>query len=44
MIWRLHEIISGIKTSQKQESIDDYIDLMILWYRDILNVKSYHGS
>lgn len=37
----LHEIISGIKTiSENKAWIDDYIDLMMLWFRDILMLKA----
>lgn len=37
----LHEIVSGIKTiSQNKSSIDDYIDLMMLWFRDVLMLKA----
>lgn len=37
----LHEIISGIKTiSENKSSVDDYIDLMLLWFRDVLMLKA----
>ncbi|MDD4111676.1 MAG: DNA polymerase III subunit delta' [Herbinix sp.] len=37
----LHEIISGIKTiSENKASINDYIDLMMLWFRDVLMLKA----
>lgn len=37
----LHEVIAGLKTiSDNKTSIDDYIDLMVLWYRDILMLKA----
>lgn len=37
----LHEIISGIKTiSENRGSINDYIDLMMLWFRDVLMLKA----
>ncbi|MDF2540977.1 MAG: hypothetical protein K0S47_695 [Herbinix sp.] len=39
----LYEIISGLKTiSENKGSIDDYIDLMILWFRDVLLLKATH--
>jgi DNA polymerase-3 subunit delta' len=38
---KLHEIISGIKTiSENKSSINDYIDLMMLWFRDVLMLKA----
>lgn len=37
----LNEVISGLKTiSDNKTSIGDYIDLMILWYRDVLMLKA----
>lgn len=37
----LHEIISGIKTiSENKSSISDYIDIMLLWFRDVLMLKA----
>ena len=37
----LHEIITSLKNiSENKEAIDDYIDLMILWYRDVLMFKA----
>jgi len=37
----LHEIISGIKTiSENKASIFDYIDIMLLWFRDVLMLKA----
>ena len=37
----LHEIISGIKTiSENKSAIDDYIDIMLLWFRDVLMLKA----
>lgn len=37
----LHEIISGLKTlTASKNTIEDYIDLMVLWYRDILMYKA----
>jgi len=37
----LYEVISGLKSlSVSKNNIDDYIDLMILWYRDVLVFKS----
>ncbi|MGB4657569.1 MAG: DNA polymerase III subunit delta' [Mobilitalea sp.] len=37
----LYEVISGLKTlSANKASIEDYIDLMILWYRDVLMYKA----
>ncbi|HHT89162.1 MAG TPA: DNA polymerase III subunit delta' [Clostridiales bacterium] len=37
----LHEIISGIKTiSQNKSSVNDYIDLMLMWFRDVLMLKA----
>lgn len=37
----LHEIISGIKSiSENKASINDYIDLMMLWFRDVLMLKA----
>lgn len=37
----LHEIISGIKTiSENKSSVNDYIDLMMLWFRDVLMLKA----
>ena len=36
----IYEVIEGLKTiSGNKTSIEDYIDLMILWYRDILMFK-----
>ena len=36
-----HEIISGIKTiTENKSSINDYIDLMMLWFRDVLMLKA----
>ena len=37
----LHEVIAGLKTfTAGKASIDDYIDLMMLWYRDVLMFKA----
>lgn len=37
----LHEIVSGIKTiSENKTSIYDYIDLIMLWFRDVLMLKA----
>lgn len=37
----LHEIISGLKVlTASKTNIEDYIDLMILWYRDVLMFKA----
>jgi len=37
----LHEIVSGIKTiTANKGSIDDYLDLILLWYRDVLMQKA----
>lgn len=37
----LYELISGLKSlSLSKNNIEDYIDLMILWYRDVLVFKS----
>lgn len=37
----LHEVISGLKTlTATKNNIEDYIDLMVLWYRDILMFKA----
>ena len=37
----LHEVISGLKTfSASKNNIEDYIDLMALWYRDVLMYKA----
>lgn len=37
----LHEIVSGLKTlTSNKASIEDYIDLMLLWYRDVLMYKA----
>ncbi|TAH72777.1 MAG: DNA polymerase III subunit delta' [Anaerolineaceae bacterium] len=37
----IHEVISGIKTiSENKSSINDYIDLMMLWFRDVLMLKA----
>ncbi len=37
----LHEVISGLKTlNATKNNIEDYIDLMILWYRDVLMFKA----
>jgi DNA polymerase-3 subunit delta' len=37
----LYEVISGLKTlSLSKNNIEDYIDLMILWYRDVLVFKA----
>lgn len=39
--FELYEVIAGLKTiSAGKAVIDDYIDLMILWYRDILMLKA----
>jgi len=36
-----YEVISGLKTlSISKNNIEDYIDLMLLWYRDILVYKA----
>ncbi|NLP16205.1 MAG: DNA polymerase III subunit delta' [Clostridiales bacterium] len=36
-----HEIIAGIKTiSENKSSVYDYIDLMMLWFRDVLMLKA----
>ncbi|WMJ85372.1 DNA polymerase III subunit delta' [Anaerocolumna sp. MB42-C2] len=36
----LYEIIDGLKRiSEKKSNINDYLDLMILWYRDVLMYK-----
>jgi DNA polymerase-3 subunit delta' len=37
----LYEIVSGLKfLSADKNNIEDYIDLMILWYRDVLMFKA----
>lgn len=37
----LYEVISGLKVlSANKNNIEDYIDLMILWYRDVLMFKA----
>jgi len=37
----LHEIISGIKTiSESKEAVFEYIDIMLLWFRDVLMLKA----
>ncbi len=37
----LHEVVSGLKTlSASKNNIEDYIDLMMLWYRDVLMFKA----
>lgn len=37
----IHEIISGIKSiSENKSSIDEYIDIMTLWFRDVLMLKA----
>ncbi len=37
----LHEVISGLKTlTANKNSIEDYIDLMTLWYRDVVMYKA----
>ncbi|CRZ35664.1 DNA polymerase-3 subunit delta' [Herbinix hemicellulosilytica] len=37
----LHEIISGIKTiSENKETVFEYIDIMLLWFRDVLILKA----
>lgn len=37
----LHEVISGLKLlTASKNNIDDYIDLMVLWYRDVLMFKA----
>ena len=37
----LHEIVSGIKTiTANKGAIDDYLDLILLWYRDVLMQKA----
>ncbi|MBH1941921.1 DNA polymerase III subunit delta' [Mobilitalea sibirica] len=37
----LHEVVSGLKTiTGNKGSIEDNIDLMILWYRDVLMLKA----
>ncbi len=36
----LYEIIDGLKRiSEKKDKIKDYLDLMVLWYRDVLMYK-----
>jgi DNA polymerase-3 subunit delta' len=36
----LYEVIDGLKRlSEKKDGINDYLDLMIIWYRDILMYK-----
>lgn len=38
---KLHEIVSGIKTiSENKADVNDYIDLMMLWFRDVLMLKA----
>lgn len=38
---KLHEIIAGIKTiSDDKASIYDYIDIIMLWFRDVLMLKA----
>lgn len=37
----LHEVISGIKTiSENKTSVFDYIDIILLWFRDVLMLKA----
>jgi DNA polymerase-3 subunit delta' len=37
----LHEVISGLKVlTANKPVIEDYIDLMILWYRDVVMYKA----
>lgn len=37
----LYEVVTGLKTlSASKNNIEDYIDLMILWYRDVLMFKA----
>ncbi len=37
----LDEVISGIKTmTENKSSVNDYIDLMMLWFRDVLMLKA----
>ena len=37
----VYEVIAGLKTfSEGKAVINDYIDLMILWYRDVLMFKA----
>ncbi len=37
----LNEVIAGLKTiSENKPSIEDYIDFMMLWFRDILMLKA----
>jgi DNA polymerase-3 subunit delta' len=37
----LHEVISGLKMlTASKNNIEDYIDLMVLWYRDVLMFKA----
>jgi DNA polymerase-3 subunit delta' len=37
----LYEVISGLKTlTANKASIEDYIDLMVLWYRDVIMYKA----
>lgn len=37
----LNEIIAGIKTvSENRDAVFDYIDIMLLWFRDILMLKA----
>ena len=37
----LHEVISGLKMlTASKNNIEDYIDLMVLWYRDVLMYKA----
>lgn len=37
----LYEVVAGLKTlTMSKDNIEDYIDLMILWYRDVLMFKA----
>ncbi len=37
----LYEVVAGIKTiSENKPAVEDYIDLMLLWYRDVLMLKA----
>lgn len=41
----INEVIAAVKDAAKyKQTIDDYIDLMIMWYRDVLLYKSTNNA
>ncbi len=42
---KVHEMVEAIKwIKQKKENVDDYLDLMGLWYRDVLLFKATNDA